>query len=163
VACANPRFDAFGDRWSRLTFLVYLNDGFEGGATTFYAPAAPSSSGGAALEARSVQPVAGNILVRKRGGGGSWGCGSVRCGGYSVGAGARRAPLSVALQGAPRSTALRLARLTAGLNARLVLRPQVFPHGDTRGALVHEGSAVTRGSKYVFRTVSRAGLPVWRV
>ena len=31
-------FDAFGDRWSRLTFLLYLNDGFEGGSTTFYTP-----------------------------------------------------------------------------------------------------------------------------
>ncbi len=31
-------FDAFGDRWSRLTFLIYLNDGFEGGSTTFYTP-----------------------------------------------------------------------------------------------------------------------------
>jgi hypothetical protein len=27
---------AAGDRWSRLTFLVYLNDDFEGGATTYY-------------------------------------------------------------------------------------------------------------------------------
>ncbi|KXZ56302.1 hypothetical protein GPECTOR_1g266 [Gonium pectorale] len=81
-------FDAFGDRWSRLTFLVYLNDGFEGGATTFYTPAPPGS--GACLEAHSVKPVAGNILV--------------------------------------------------------------FPHGDTMGSLVHEGAAVTRGSKYVIRT-----------
>ena len=31
-------FDAFGDRWSHLTFLIYLNDGFEGGSTTFYTP-----------------------------------------------------------------------------------------------------------------------------
>ena len=31
-------FDAFGDRWSRLTFLVYLNDDFEGGCTTYYTP-----------------------------------------------------------------------------------------------------------------------------
>jgi hypothetical protein len=31
-------FDALGDRWSRLTFLVYLNDGFEGGCTTYYTP-----------------------------------------------------------------------------------------------------------------------------
>lgn len=31
-------FDAYGDRWSRLTFLVYLNDGFEGGCTTYYTP-----------------------------------------------------------------------------------------------------------------------------
>jgi hypothetical protein len=29
-------FAAAGDRWSRLTFLVYLNDDFEGGATTYY-------------------------------------------------------------------------------------------------------------------------------
>ncbi|GFR47192.1 hypothetical protein Agub_g8784 [Astrephomene gubernaculifera] len=81
-------FDAYGDRWSRLTFLVYLNDDFEGGATTFYTPA-PAGSG-ACLEAHSVKPVAGNISV--------------------------------------------------------------FPHGDTLGSLVHEGAAVTRGSKYVIRT-----------
>lgn len=31
-------FDAYGDRWSRLTFLVYLNDNFEGGHTTYYTP-----------------------------------------------------------------------------------------------------------------------------
>lgn len=36
-------FDAHGDRWSKLTFVVYLNDGFEGGCTTFYAPAAEES------------------------------------------------------------------------------------------------------------------------
>jgi hypothetical protein len=29
----------------------------------------------------------------------------------------------------------------------------VFPHGDTQGSLVHEGAAVTHGSKYVIRTV----------
>ena len=28
----------------------------------------------------------------------------------------------------------------------------VFPHGDTAGSLVHEGSAVTKGVKYVIRT-----------
>jgi hypothetical protein len=28
----------------------------------------------------------------------------------------------------------------------------VFPHGDTAGSLVHEGSAVTRGIKYVVRS-----------
>jgi len=32
--------DAYGDRWSRLTLLIYLNDDFEGGATTFFTPAA---------------------------------------------------------------------------------------------------------------------------
>ena len=25
-------YDAYGDRWSRLTFIIYLNDDFEGGA-----------------------------------------------------------------------------------------------------------------------------------
>jgi hypothetical protein len=28
----------------------------------------------------------------------------------------------------------------------------VFPHGDTAGTLVHEGSAVTEGAKYIART-----------
>ena len=28
----------------------------------------------------------------------------------------------------------------------------MFPHGDTMGSLVHEGAAVSRGSKYVIRT-----------
>ncbi|RYH14667.1 hypothetical protein EON65_33255 [archaeon] len=33
-----PVEDIYGDRYSRLTFLVYLNDDFEGGCTTFYMP-----------------------------------------------------------------------------------------------------------------------------
>jgi len=28
----------------------------------------------------------------------------------------------------------------------------MFPHGDAAGALLHEGSAVTAGAKYVVRT-----------
>ena len=28
----------------------------------------------------------------------------------------------------------------------------VFPHGDTSESLIHEGSAVTKGAKYVIRT-----------
>lgn len=27
-----------------------------------------------------------------------------------------------------------------------------FPHGDTMGSLVHEGSMVTQGTKYIVRT-----------
>jgi hypothetical protein len=46
-------FDAYGDRWSRLTFLVYLNDGFEGGCTTYYTP---SRFGG---QARAASPRGG--------------------------------------------------------------------------------------------------------
>ncbi len=101
-------FDAHGGEvWSRLTFLIYLNDGiqtvtnggggggddddedegFEGGATTFFTPSAEFDG---CLEARSVQPRRGNVLV--------------------------------------------------------------FPHGDTAGALVHEGSPVVRGAKYVVRS-----------
>lgn len=97
-------FDAHGgDRWSRLTFLIYLNgseggggkaarggggaggggagggaagsgeevqgteaegkegdEGFEGGATTFFAPSADADG---CLDARGVAPRAGNILV----------------------------------------------------------------------------------------------------
>jgi hypothetical protein len=28
----------------------------------------------------------------------------------------------------------------------------VFPHGDAAGSLLHEGSGVTRGAKFVIRT-----------
>jgi 2OG-Fe(II) oxygenase superfamily len=73
---------------SRLTFLFYLNDDFDDGATTFYAPSHELNC----ISARSVAPIQGSILC--------------------------------------------------------------FPHGhgvDNVG-LVHEGSAVTRGSKYVMRS-----------
>lgn len=50
--------DAFGDRHSRLTFLIYLNDDFDGGPTTFYVPSAASGC----LEARSVAPQMGAVL-----------------------------------------------------------------------------------------------------
>jgi len=78
-------FDAFGDRWSCLTFLIYLNDDFEDGTTTFYMPAAEEGC----LDARGVKPCAGHVLC--------------------------------------------------------------FPHGSLAAAL-HEGSAVTKGCKYVMRS-----------
>ena len=77
---------ADGGVLSRLTFLVYLNDGFEGGATTFMTPAHEQGR----LDARAVVPRCGSVLV--------------------------------------------------------------FPHGDTMGCLVHEGSGVTAGTKYIIRT-----------
>jgi len=81
------KFDAFGDRWSRFTFLAYLNDDFEGGCTTFFA--ADGAQRG--LQARSVAPQRGAVLC--------------------------------------------------------------FPHGvDNPLSPVHEGSAVTRGRKYVIRS-----------
>eukprot|EP00941_MAST-03F_sp_MAST-3F-sp1_P003932 g3932.t1 len=79
-------YDFFGDRWSRLTYLVYLNDDFVGGSTNFYTPGKVEG----VLEARGVAPRAGSVLV--------------------------------------------------------------FPHGGATGSLVHEGSAVLRGAKYVIRT-----------
>jgi len=36
-------YDAYGDRWSRLTFLLYLNDEAEGGTTTFFVPSSQVS------------------------------------------------------------------------------------------------------------------------
>ena len=30
--------DAYGDRWSQLTFLLYLDDDYDGGETTFFVP-----------------------------------------------------------------------------------------------------------------------------
>lgn len=80
------QYDAYGDRWSRLTFLLYLNDDFEGGGTTYFtADAEPGL-----LHAHAVAPRAGNVIC--------------------------------------------------------------FPHGDAEGALVHEGSLVTSGFKYIVRT-----------
>eukprot|EP01041_Mallomonas_annulata_P008400 gene8400-17317_t len=51
--------DIFGDRYSRLTFLIYLTDDFDGGHTTFYIPD-PNQVG--QLEARAVRPLKGSIL-----------------------------------------------------------------------------------------------------
>ncbi|KIJ96923.1 hypothetical protein K443DRAFT_270604 [Laccaria amethystina LaAM-08-1] len=72
--------------YSRLTLLIYLNDDFEGGCTTFFLP----SSTQGILEARPVKPRTGTVCV--------------------------------------------------------------FPHGAARGSLLHEGSGVTSGAKYVIRT-----------
>ncbi|KAL8290348.1 hypothetical protein RQP46_002606 [Phenoliferia psychrophenolica] len=75
-------------QWSRLTFLIYLNDSFTSGHTTFFLPS-PSTPG--QLAAYPVKPLAGCALV--------------------------------------------------------------FPHGDTVGSLLHEGSPVGEGgAKYVIRT-----------
>jgi hypothetical protein len=81
-------YDDFNDgRSSRLTFLIYLNDDFNGGCTTFFTPSRVEHG---VLDARGVRP-----------------------------------------------------RQCAAL---------VFPHGDTIGALLHEGSPVEQGAKYVVRT-----------
>ncbi|KAJ7770285.1 hypothetical protein DFH07DRAFT_735466 [Mycena maculata] len=72
--------------YSRLTFLIYLNDDFDGGCTTFFLPSAEHG----VLEARPVKPRTGTVCV--------------------------------------------------------------FPHGAARGSLLHEGSGVTQGAKYVIRT-----------
>ncbi|KNC81815.1 hypothetical protein SARC_05879 [Sphaeroforma arctica JP610] len=80
------QYDAFGNQWSKMTFLIYLNDDFEGGDTTFYLPGPVLGS----LDARGVAPRTGSVLV--------------------------------------------------------------FPHGDTSDSLVHEGSSVFTGNKFVIRT-----------
>ncbi|RKO89073.1 oxidoreductase-like protein [Blyttiomyces helicus] len=79
-------YDVFGDRWSRMTFLVYLNEDFSGGETTFFVP----SEREGVMDAWGVKPRTGCVAC--------------------------------------------------------------FPHGDTVGSLLHEGSGVTNGAKYVIRT-----------
>ncbi|KAF7369208.1 hypothetical protein MVEN_00248400 [Mycena venus] len=79
-------YDSDPTVYSRLTFLIYLNDGFDGGCTTFFLPSAEHG----VLEARPVKPRTGTVCV--------------------------------------------------------------FPHGAARGSLLHEGSGVTEGAKYVIRT-----------
>ena len=71
---------------SMFTFLIYLNDEFEGGETTFFLPAAEDGT----LNAYPVRPVMGGVAV--------------------------------------------------------------FPHGEDNGALLHEGSGVRKGAKYIIRT-----------
>eukprot|EP01130_Rhizamoeba_saxonica_P018230 TRINITY_DN9056_c0_g1_i1.p1 TRINITY_DN9056_c0_g1~~TRINITY_DN9056_c0_g1_i1.p1 ORF type:complete len:477 (-),score=106.42 TRINITY_DN9056_c0_g1_i1:44-1474(-) len=83
----NYVFDDYGDRWSKLTLLFYLNDGFVGGETDFFLPDYHVSG---QINVYGVKPAQGNALV--------------------------------------------------------------FPHGDTPGSLVHEGSAVLEGVKYIART-----------
>ncbi|GAA5911626.1 hypothetical protein JCM6882_008057 [Rhodosporidiobolus microsporus] len=75
-------------QWSKLTFLIYLNDHFPSGCTTFFLPSSASPS---TLNAFGIKPSAGCALV--------------------------------------------------------------FPHGDSVGSLLHEGSPVgAGGAKYVIRT-----------
>eukprot|EP00428_Durinskia_dybowskii_P083860 CAMPEP_0170442112 /NCGR_PEP_ID=MMETSP0117_2-20130122/47246_1 /TAXON_ID=400756 /ORGANISM="Durinskia baltica, Strain CSIRO CS-38" /LENGTH=292 /DNA_ID=CAMNT_0010702683 /DNA_START=71 /DNA_END=946 /DNA_ORIENTATION=- len=101
--------DAFnGDRHSRLTFLIYLNDGFEGGTTTYFLAGSEQSSG----EGNSAD--------------------GVEYGGKGCDEGEGR---------------IEVHRVKPQLGSVLV-----FPHGTSSGSLVHEGSAVTKGVKYVIRT-----------
>lgn len=79
-------YNMYQDRLSRLTMVLYLNEDFEGGATTFFSPGAEFGS----LETIGVRPRIGSALC--------------------------------------------------------------FPHGDTAGSLVHEGSATTAGTKYIIRS-----------
>ncbi|KAF9337693.1 hypothetical protein BG006_003329 [Podila minutissima] len=88
-------YDAYGGtRWSRLTFLVYLNDEFEGGGTTFFTPSADVGF----MDARAASPRAGSVLC--------------------------------------------------------------FPHGEAAGSLLHEGSPVLKGAKYIIRADVLYEVPV---
>ncbi|KAJ5301253.1 hypothetical protein N7508_006116 [Penicillium antarcticum] len=71
---------------SMYTFLLYLNDEFEGGETTFFMPATREG----VLNAYPVRPVMGSVAI--------------------------------------------------------------FPHGEANGALLHEGTGVRKGAKYIIRT-----------
>lgn len=71
---------------SLFTFLLYLNDEFEGGETMFFLPSPREGT----LNAYPVRPVMGGVAL--------------------------------------------------------------FPHGETKGALLHEGTSVTKGAKYIIRT-----------
>lgn len=71
---------------SLFTFLIYLNDDFKGGETTFFMPSVQEG----VINAYPVQPIMGSVAV--------------------------------------------------------------FPHGEAQGALLHEGTGVTEGAKYVIRT-----------
>ncbi|KAH5473361.1 hypothetical protein HBI22_055480 [Parastagonospora nodorum] len=71
---------------SLFTFLIYLNDDFKGGETTFFIPSVKEG----VINAYPVKPIMGSVAV--------------------------------------------------------------FPHGEAQGALLHEGTGVVEGAKYVIRT-----------
>ncbi len=71
---------------SLFTFLVYLNDDFEGGETTFFTPSIRDG----VMNAHPVRPMMGSVAL--------------------------------------------------------------FPHGESKGALLHEGTGVRKGAKYIIRT-----------
>lgn len=52
-------YDIYGDRLSKLTFLIRLNHGFRGGATTFFTPSLQEG----VLDARPICPFAGDVLM----------------------------------------------------------------------------------------------------
>jgi hypothetical protein len=54
--------DAYNDRWSQLTFLLYLNDDMEGGATTFHLREDDPLAGGSRRVARGVKAAQGSVL-----------------------------------------------------------------------------------------------------
>lgn len=81
-------YDKDGTSMSKLTFLIYLNDDFEDGWTTFFLPS--NSDTGHEMEAIRIEPRMGSALL--------------------------------------------------------------FPHGECLDALLHEGSGVKCGYKYVIRT-----------
>lgn len=75
-----------GRQSSLYTFLIYLNDDFVGGETTFFIPSLKEG----VLNAYPVKPIMGSVAV--------------------------------------------------------------FPHGEAQDALLHEGTGVVEGAKYVIRT-----------
>ena len=52
--------DAHGDRWSMLTFLIYLDGGYEGGETTFFVPSDDDAREGSLV---SVAVPKGSVLA----------------------------------------------------------------------------------------------------
>ena len=73
---------------SKLTFLLYLSAGFEGGCTSYFVPSAEAHA--PCLRARGILPSTGSIAI--------------------------------------------------------------FPHGQSEGSLLHEGSPLLSGTKYIIRT-----------
>jgi hypothetical protein len=54
--------DAFGDRYSQMTFLILLTEAFEGGATRFLVTDNNSAKQGDALRQVDVRTPAGSVL-----------------------------------------------------------------------------------------------------
>jgi hypothetical protein len=73
--------DAFGERWSTMTAVIYLNDDFQGGETRFFVPVDSTEGGGGGspvslrksagqpplVVLKTVEPVEGSVLCFEHG------------------------------------------------------------------------------------------------
>eukprot|EP00933_Yihiella_yeosuensis_P027046 TRINITY_DN20980_c1_g3_i1.p1 TRINITY_DN20980_c1_g3~~TRINITY_DN20980_c1_g3_i1.p1 ORF type:complete len:311 (-),score=50.64 TRINITY_DN20980_c1_g3_i1:3-839(-) len=133
---ANGRLvcDKFGDRWSQLTIVIYLNDEFEGGPTRFFLGLSQSSKMAVCLSVPILAAALASLMSF------FW-------------------SLLILVATAPVIPAVARAALAAATKAAGAAEMKAprggavcFFHGDHPLSPLHEGGLVTRGTKYIIRS-----------